>query len=143
MPFSSMRSTASISSRATVAIPQPIARAALAIFLVATAGNAAHLFDPLRLLRALPELCPIHRLLGVDCPGCGMGRALAHLTKGELGTAVTLHPFAPVLLLLALGYALAPRDAIVAIERDRLLGSAVPALLIAAILTWWFCAKVL
>jgi len=50
-------------------------------------------------------LCPLRRLLGIPCPGCGMTRALAHLAKGEWRAAVALHPLAPLLAAeLALGW---------------------------------------
>lgn len=47
-------------------------------------------------------VCLSRRLLHLPCPGCGLTRAFAHLAKGEWATAVTLHPFAPVLALEAI-----------------------------------------
>jgi hypothetical protein len=32
--------------------------------------------------------CPFHALTGLDCPGCGTGRALAALASGDIPTAV-------------------------------------------------------
>ncbi|HEY5724342.1 MAG TPA: DUF2752 domain-containing protein [Methylomirabilota bacterium] len=43
--------------------------------------------------------CPIRRLIGLPCPGCGMSRALVALGRGEWARAIDLHPLAPVLVL--------------------------------------------
>lgn len=44
-------------------------------------------------------LCFSRRVFHLPCPGCGMTRAFAHLTKGEWGAALALHPLAPVIAL--------------------------------------------
>ena len=38
--------------------------------------------------------CPIHRLTGVPCPGCGMSRALFSLVKFDFAGAWYYHPMA-------------------------------------------------
>ncbi|HXI24433.1 MAG TPA: DUF2752 domain-containing protein [Pyrinomonadaceae bacterium] len=43
--------------------------------------------------------CPIFHTLGIPCPGCGMTRATLFLVRGEWKEALTLHAFAPVLLI--------------------------------------------
>lgn len=43
--------------------------------------------------------CPISYGIGIPCPGCGLSRALVILLYGDWQTALTLHVFAPVLLL--------------------------------------------
>lgn len=46
--------------------------------------------------------CPIHRLTGVPCPGCGMSRALFSLVKLDFAGAWYYHPlvfFLPLPLL--------------------------------------------
>ena len=48
-----------------------------------------------RLQRALP-LCPFRLLTGWPCLGCGSGRALAALSRGELGAALEANPLAVV-----------------------------------------------
>ena len=42
--------------------------------------------------------CPLLSALGVPCPGCGLSRGTLALLRGEVGRAMTLHAFAPVLL---------------------------------------------
>ncbi|TVZ17359.1 DUF2752 domain-containing protein [Maribacter sp. MAR_2009_72] len=46
--------------------------------------------------------CFIKKLIGIDCPGCGMQRAILFLTKGEFIEAFKMYPaIYPMLLLLA------------------------------------------
>jgi hypothetical protein len=51
---------------------------------------------------ATTTLCPLRAVTGVPCPSCGITRALALLERGHLAAAVRLHPFAPLVLPLAL-----------------------------------------
>lgn len=38
------------------------------------------------------SLCPLHHL-GIEwCPGCGLGRAISLLMKGEISASWALHP---------------------------------------------------
>jgi len=142
MQSSSTKSTSSIDSATPFVVQRRMGRLATALFLLAAIGNAAQLFDPMRLLRTLPDLCPVHRLLGVDCPGCGMGRALVHLAKGELAAGVALHPFAPILLTITVASALLPSRSMSAIARHRLFGTILPALFVGAVVAWWLLTKV-
>ena len=142
MRSSSTKSTSSTSSGAPCVVQQRLGRLATALFLLATIGNAAQLFDPMRLLRTLPDLCPVHRLLGFDCPGCGMGRALVHLAKGELTAGMEMHPFAPILLTITVASALLPNRSMAAIAHHRLFGTILPAFSVAAIVAWWLVTKV-
>jgi hypothetical protein len=50
----------------------------------------------------LPEggFCPFRLLMGVSCPGCGMGRALVHAFRGDLATSFHFHPLGLPLLAL-------------------------------------------
>ena len=58
-------------------------------------------------LRALPvsddgpTICPVALFTGVACPGCGMLRAVSHLVRGDVTTALTYHPL--VFLIVAAG----------------------------------------
>lgn len=51
------------------------------------------------------DLCGVHRVTGLPCPGCGLTRAFISLSHGDLATAVGLNPFS--LLLYPLFVALA------------------------------------
>ena len=58
-----------------------------------------------------PVLCPIRRFLGLECPGCGLTRAIVSLSHGELGAALGYHPFSVfvyAVLALTLLWALVP-----------------------------------
>jgi Protein of unknown function (DUF2752) len=44
--------------------------------------------------------CPLLRLTGVPCPGCGLTRACLLLVRGELQASIRFHAFAPVFLVL-------------------------------------------
>lgn len=46
--------------------------------------------------------CPIHQILGIDCPGCGATRALAALLRGHLIEALRLNALFVLLLPVAL-----------------------------------------
>jgi Protein of unknown function (DUF2752) len=46
--------------------------------------------------------CPIHRYLGIECPGCGATRALAALLHGRAGEALRLNALFVGVLPLAL-----------------------------------------
>lgn len=43
--------------------------------------------------------CPIFRITGIPCPGCGLSRAVTLLLHGDLKGSLTYHAFAPILLL--------------------------------------------
>ena len=45
--------------------------------------------------------CPVLQATGIPCPGCGLTRAVIALIKGNWSTALTLHAFAPILLVAA------------------------------------------
>jgi len=66
------------------------------------------------------DLCPFHRATGLPCPGCGMSRAMAAMSQGDLGAALGLHPFVvfawPAFLVLAL-LAVAPSGLTARVER--------------------------
>lgn len=43
------------------------------------------------------DVCSLHRLTGLPCPGCGLTRGFVALTHGDLAAAADLNPFALVL----------------------------------------------
>lgn len=65
------------------------------------------------------DLCPIHAVTGLPCPGCGVTRGIALVSQGELLTALGAHPFIlflwPGLLILA-ALALVPQRRVEAME---------------------------
>lgn len=42
---------------------------------------------------------PIHALLGIPDPGCGLSRAIVALLRGDLQTSLTFHAFAPLFVI--------------------------------------------
>lgn len=40
--------------------------------------------------------CPLARIAHVPCPGCGLTRATLALLRGDISTALSLHPLAPL-----------------------------------------------
>lgn len=43
--------------------------------------------------------CPVRYGLGIPCPGCGLSRAVAAISHGQMHEAFQLHAFAPVLII--------------------------------------------
>ena len=72
-------------------------------WLVEPAGPAA----PLRLRgRDLPVLCPIRRLTGHRCPGCGMTRGVVYLLRLRVREALRANPLSPLALAFVVATAL-------------------------------------
>jgi hypothetical protein len=44
------------------------------------------------------DVCWLHRLTGLPCPGCGLTRAILSLAGGDLSGALRLHPFSLAVL---------------------------------------------
>ena len=65
------------------------------------------------------DLCWLHALTGLPCPGCGLSRAVAAVSQGEFLVALGANPFVlfvwPVLLFLAV-LAVLPRGLVKRIE---------------------------
>lgn len=53
-------------------------------------------------------ICPIHRLTGLFCPGCGATRSSTMLLEGDIHGAVLMYPpivfVAPIAVMLAFGW---------------------------------------
>jgi hypothetical protein len=44
--------------------------------------------------------CPLFKLTGIPCPGCGLTRACLLLLRGEVLASIKFHAFAPVFVVL-------------------------------------------
>ena len=49
-------------------------------------------------------LCPFRRITHLPCPGCGMTRALLALCRGDLHSALAIHPLSPFAAALLCGW---------------------------------------
>lgn len=58
---------------------------------VSLAGFAASFFFPITGLGV--DLCPIHAVTGLPCPGCGVTRGIALVSHGDWFAALGAHPF--------------------------------------------------
>ena len=76
-----------------------------ALLTAALLFSAALLFYPPARTSLYPA-CPIHQLLGINCPGCGATRALAALLHGHLMEAIRLNTLFVLLLPVALAGAI-------------------------------------
>jgi hypothetical protein len=55
-------------------------------------------------LQANELTCPVKKLMGFDCPGCGMQRSLVALLQGHFELSIKYHPVTiPLLLFLFYG----------------------------------------
>ncbi len=71
---------------------------------VAAVFLAARLYAPW--VSAGPVVCPMHGLVGLPCPSCGMTRAMCALVTGEWGAAAGFNALVYPLALLMAGGAL-------------------------------------
>jgi hypothetical protein len=94
------------------------------------------------ILPSIP-LCPFRLLTHMDCPGCGMTRAILALAAGDLWRAACLNPFCYFIVFLT-GLSLVPRN-VLAREPEGtawLLKALYVGLLVVA-LAYWLVFKVL
>lgn len=85
-----------IASRLTTPVLAPLLASRPATLAIAGAAAAQAALVTL----GLPGWpCPILHGTGVPCPGCGLSRAIVALLSGEWAQALTLHAFAPLVLL--------------------------------------------
>lgn len=66
---------------------------------VVGAGTLIWFADPTTPGGIIPP-CPTKALLGIDCPGCGMSRAVYSLLHGDLGAALAFNALGVVALVL-------------------------------------------
>lgn len=75
---------------------------------------------PLVLLgHPVPGLCPIRRVTGHRCPGCGMSRAFVLLWRGRARDAIRSNPASPFVFAALLGLALEPLRSAIGSRRTR------------------------
>lgn len=88
---------------------------------VAAALAALAVFPPGR-LAAAPDLCVFRRVMGIECLGCGMTRAICSALHGEITTALAHNALVVIVLpaLAAFVFLPAPR-VVAAIARCRML----------------------
>ncbi len=43
--------------------------------------------------------CPVYSTVGIPCPGCGLSTATVSLIRGDWRTALSIHAFAPLLVI--------------------------------------------
>lgn len=64
--------------------------------------------------RTGPDLCPLHRLTGLPCPGCGVSRGLMFLSHGDWSEALGANPWVlvvwPLLAAMALSLVVPARS---------------------------------
>ncbi len=78
----------------------------------------------------MPVLCPVRRLTGHRCPGCGMTRGLVYMFRLRLGRAFAANPLSPLVFALLILVAIGreprlrgkPPGQVVALESDDALG---------------------
>jgi hypothetical protein len=99
--------------------PRTWARLGLTAYLIAGLGHWLGCWDLNAISRRGPDLCVFHRLTGLDCPGCGMGRSLILLAQGRLQDSWTMHPFGILFFLWMMGWAILPREYWLRWKRDQ------------------------
>jgi len=91
---------------------------------------------------------PIHTILGVPDPGCGLSRALASLLRADWRTALRLHAFSPLfagaLGLIAIAAILPQglRDKLTSFVEALEQNTGLTAILLAALLIYWLARLV-
>ncbi|MBA2704475.1 MAG: DUF2752 domain-containing protein [Blastocatellia bacterium] len=87
--------------------------------------------------------CPLFRLTGIPCPGCGLSRATVLLLKGDLAGSFRFHAFAPLFLIAIVALILSvllPKSIIQpAIARSELTErkTGLTALILAGLILYW------
>lgn len=74
-------------------IPRNMARVSAAIFLALVIANLTGMVHIEEITGSIPVFCPFKAITGIDCPGCGMTRAMISLIAGDPGNAVLYNPF--------------------------------------------------
>ena len=83
-------------------IPRNVARTFAAILLALAIVNLTGMVHIERVTGSIPAFCPFKVITGIDCPGCGMTRAMTSLIDGRPGDAALYNPFCFFLLFMLL-----------------------------------------
>ena len=71
-------------------------------WLIALLGTAISLQVVLTAMELTAWPCPVKSALGIDCPGCGLTRAIVLLVQGNWTATVHLHAFAPLAVVIGI-----------------------------------------
>ncbi len=124
--------------------PKPLKVAAAVAVSLSTAILIAALYAFEPSAGSLFPKCIFHQLTGLNCPGCGLQRAIHALMHGQVAEAVRYNAILPVMAVFAATYA-----AVHTLRRrwprlDQAITSGNAALLIVAIiLAWWILRNIL
>lgn len=91
----------------------------------------------------VPFFCPFEAITGVQCPGCGMTRALLSVVTGDFGKAFQYNPFVFLLLFIVI-ISILPgslRERIFA--NSRFVTNTFFSVALAGILIFWFFERLL
>lgn len=80
-----------------LAVSLAVIAASLVLRLESTGVHAVRLLGI-----CLPDVCPVHRISGFWCPGCGLTRSFVAAAHGDFAAAIKLHPLGPILFSLVL-----------------------------------------
>jgi hypothetical protein len=94
----------------------------------------------LRLAENLPHWCLFERLLGVQCPGCGITRSLAYIASSDIDASLRIQPCGALLVMVLVGQAFA-RGALLLGWIDRKSGAIVIRRagdgFVVSLVAWW------
>ena len=123
-------------------IPRKIALPSAIFFLLLIIINVTGVVRIGTLEGVLPVFCPFKAIAGIDCPGCGMVRAMTSLIDGCPGNAALYNPFCFFLLFIILVSTLPERW----MRRIRIHVRVLPALycvVLSLLLTYWVFDRLL
>jgi hypothetical protein len=90
----------------------------------------------------IPVFCPFKVITGIDCPGCGMTRAMTSLIDGHPGDAVLYNPFCFFLLFILI-LSLMPRRWMTRLEVNTRVLPLLYSVVLFLVLAFWFFDRLL
>lgn len=91
----------------------------------------------------VPFFCPFEAITGIQCPGCGMTRAVLSITAGDLGRAYQYNPFVFLLLFIVITSVLPTAWKGRIFANSRLAANAFFSIALAGVLIFWFVQRLL